>query len=57
MAERHVSAVDAVPVGMGLMRLAALVGIAKKLYDESQKPENRARIQEAVEKVRARRQT
>lgn len=53
-AQRHEWALDAVPVGMRLIRLAALIGIAKKLYDESQKPENRARIQAAVEKVKAR---
>ena len=53
-AQRHERVLDAVPVGMRLIRLAALVGIAKKLYDEFQKPENRARIQAAVEKVKAR---
>ncbi len=36
------------------MRIAALIGIARKLYEESQKPENRARIQAAVAKVKAR---
>ncbi|MFC4785950.1 hypothetical protein ACT8ZV_15840 [Nocardioides sp. MAHUQ-72] len=40
---------------MKLMRTAAMVGIAKKLYDESRKPENQARINAAVAKVRARR--
>jgi hypothetical protein len=40
---------------MKLFRTVAAAGIAKKLYDESRKPENRARIQAAVEKVRARR--
>ena len=39
------------------MRTFAAVGVAKKLYDESRKPENRARIQAAVEKVRARRKS
>jgi hypothetical protein len=39
---------------MRLMRLAALLGIAKKVHQESQKPENRARIRAAVEKVKAR---
>jgi len=37
------------------MRTAALVGIAKKLYDESRKPENQARINTAVAKLRQRR--
>lgn len=37
------------------MRTAALVGIAKKLYDESRKPENQARINAAVGKLRQRR--
>jgi hypothetical protein len=40
---------------MKLMRTAALVGIAKKLYDESRKPENQARINAAVVKLRQRR--
>ena len=34
------------------MRTAALAGVAKKLYDESRKPENRARIKAAAAKVR-----
>ena len=37
------------------MRMAALAGVAKKLYDESRKPENQARINSAVAKVRERR--
>lgn len=40
---------------MGLLRKAAVVGIAKKLYDESKKPENQRRIKEAVDQVKARR--
>ena len=40
---------------MKLMRTAVLAGAAKKLYDESRKPENQARIRSAVEKVRNRR--
>jgi hypothetical protein len=40
---------------MKLMRAAALAGVAKKLYDESRKPENQARIKAAVAKVRERR--
>jgi hypothetical protein len=41
--------------GMRIMRTAAYVGIAKKLYDESRKPENQRRIKQAVETVRERR--
>ncbi|GAA2145145.1 hypothetical protein GCM10009844_19510 [Nocardioides koreensis] len=40
---------------MKLMRVAAIAGIAKKLYDESRKPENKARINGAIAKVRQRR--
>jgi hypothetical protein len=40
--------------GMKIMRTAAMLGMAKKLYDESRKPENQARIKSAVEKVKAR---
>ncbi len=38
-------------------RSLAAAGIAKKLYDESRKPENRARVRAAVEKVKARRRS
>jgi hypothetical protein len=38
---------------MKLMRSAAAIGLAKKLYDEAQKPENQRRIREAVDKVKA----
>ena len=37
------------------MRTAALAGLAKKLYDESRKPQNRARIDAAVTTLRQRR--
>jgi hypothetical protein len=40
---------------MRLMRAVALAGIAKKLYDESRKPENQARIRAATERLRDRR--
>jgi hypothetical protein len=40
---------------MKIMRTAAYVGVAKKLYDESRKPENQRRIKQAVEHVRSRR--
>ena len=38
------------------LRTAALIGVAKKLYDEAQKPENQRRIREAVDKVKAKRE-
>ena len=37
------------------MRMTVLAGVAKKVYDESRKPENQARIKAAVAKVRERR--
>lgn len=40
---------------MKLLRSAAVIGVAKKLYDEAQKPENKRRIREAVDKVKAQR--
>ena len=40
---------------MGLLRKFAVVGIAKKMYDESRKPENKRRISEAVTSFKARR--
>lgn len=40
---------------MKLFRTAAAVGIAKKLYDESRKPENQRRIKQAAQSVRERR--
>ena len=40
---------------MKLMRGLALAGVAKKLYDESRKPENQARIRRAVDAVKERR--
>lgn len=41
---------------MKLMRGVALAGVAKKLYDESRKPQNQERIRKAVQKVQERRQ-
>jgi hypothetical protein len=41
---------------MKLMRIAALGGIAKVVYDQARKPENQARIRAAVEKARSSRQ-
>jgi len=40
---------------MKIMRSAVLLGVAKKVYDESRKPENQARLRAAAEKVRQRR--
>jgi hypothetical protein len=40
---------------MKIMRTAAAIGIAKKLYDEGRKPENQRRIKQAVTTVRERR--
>ncbi|MFN7149137.1 MAG: hypothetical protein ACK4V6_06620 [Microthrixaceae bacterium] len=41
---------------MRLIRSVVAIGLAKKLYDESQKPENQRRIREAVDKVKAKRE-
>ncbi len=41
---------------MKLMRGVAIAGVAKKLYDESRKPQNQERIRRAVETVKERRQ-
>jgi hypothetical protein len=40
---------------MRIMRTAALAGVAKKLYDESRKPHNQKKIQDAIASVKARR--
>lgn len=40
---------------MGILRKVAIVGIAKKLYDESRKPENQRRINEAMASLKERR--
>jgi hypothetical protein len=37
-----------------LIRTAAAIGIAKKVYDEARKPENQARIKSAVDRARSR---
>ncbi|WP_167288724.1 hypothetical protein [Nocardioides seonyuensis] len=39
---------------MKLFKSAVVLGAAKKLYDEAQKPENQRRIKETVDKVRTR---
>jgi hypothetical protein len=40
---------------MKLLRSAAALGIAKKLYDEARKPHNQAKIKSAVDRARSRR--
>ena len=42
-------------VPMKIMKTAATIGLAKKVYDEARKPENQARIRQAVEQLRQRR--
>lgn len=39
---------------MKLARTAVLAGVAKKAYDEARKPQNQARIKQAVAKARSR---
>jgi hypothetical protein len=41
---------------MKILRTAAAIGIAKKVYDEARKPENQRRIKEAAASFRSRRQ-
>lgn len=41
---------------MRLMRSTVAVALAKKLYDEAQKPENQRRMRETYEKVKTRQQ-
>ena len=41
---------------MKLLRSAAAIAVAKKLYDEAQKPENQRRIREALDKVKNKRE-
>jgi hypothetical protein len=45
----------AVRVDMRLTRWAVLAGVGRKLYSESRKPENQARVKAAITKVRSRR--
>ncbi len=39
---------------MGLIRNVVILGIAKKVYDESRKPENQRKIREAVANFKTR---
>jgi hypothetical protein len=41
---------------MKLLRSAAAIGIAKKVYDEARKPENQRRMKDAAASLRARQQ-
>ncbi len=41
---------------MKLLRSAAAIGVAKKLYSVAQTPENQRRIREAVDKVKTKRE-
>ncbi|WP_307200635.1 hypothetical protein [Nocardioides zeae] len=40
---------------MKILRTAALITVGKKLYDESRKPQNKAKIDRAVQSLRDRR--
>ena len=41
---------------MGMMKKVAALGIAKKVYDEARKPHNQAKIKQAVQQLKDRRQ-
>jgi hypothetical protein len=40
---------------MKLLRSAAAIAIARKLYEEARKPQNQAKIRAAVDRARSRR--
>jgi len=40
---------------MGIFRKVAVFGIAKRLYDESRKPENQVRLNKAMASLKERR--
>ena len=42
-------------VGMGIMKKAGALAVAKKVYDEARKPHNQAKIKEAARKLQERR--
>jgi hypothetical protein len=42
-----------VPMGMGLVRSAAVIGIAKVIYDQARKPENQARLKSVIAQARS----
>lgn len=41
---------------MGLLRNAAKLGLAKKLFDEARKPENQRKVKQLIASVRSSRQ-
>ena len=43
------------PTPMKLMKTAVLAGLAKKAIDEGRKPQNQAKIRQAVAKAKAKR--
>jgi hypothetical protein len=40
---------------MGIMKKAGALGVAKMVFDEARKPQNQARLKQAMEKVKERR--
>jgi hypothetical protein len=40
---------------MGIMKKAGVLGVAKMVFTEARKPANQARLKQAVEQVKARR--
>lgn len=40
---------------MGIMKKAGALGVAKMVYDEARKPHNQAKIKQAVQKIKDRR--
>lgn len=40
---------------MGIMKKAGALGVAKMVFDEARKPQNQARIKQAVQQVKDRR--
>ena len=41
---------------MGIFKKAGALGVAKMVYDQARKPENKAKIERAVRQVQERRQ-
>ena len=41
---------------MGILKKVAVLGVAKKVYDEARKPHNQAKIKQAVQQVKNRRE-
>ena len=40
---------------MGIMKKAGALGVAKMIYDQARRPENQAKIKQAVAKLQAQR--